>query len=103
MEEQIRVLQQDPSVKCIAKSHFTEFVKEALNSLVQMREAQRDERLQPRPIPDLKMTPAGVDGPPVSEVVRITPIYKRFRQFGRGPTTSGLAITMVIHHLQVMG
>ena len=71
----------------IAKSHFTEFV----NSLVPMREAQRDERLQPRPIP---------------EVVRLTPIYKRFRQFGRGPTTprsSGLAITMVIHHLEVMG
>ena len=35
----------------------------------------------------------------------VTPIYKPFRPFGRGPTTlfRGLTITMVIKHLQVLG
>ena len=60
VEEQIHVLQQDPSVKCIPKSHFTQFLKETLNTLVQQCEAQRDERVESRPIPDLKMTPAGL-------------------------------------------
>ena len=92
VEEQIRVLQSDPEVKCIAKSHFTQLVKSTLNEVVQEREDKRDERLDSRASQDLKMTSAALSV--LQDVVEAGAVVTANAFFGEGKMHLELAFSI---------